>query len=168
MSLCRASLARIFGMGLSLSGVMIALPACSGGDEPEEPASEPSEDGDEAAAPDQAEGDDTMGDAASEETPAAEPADAAGIVDEAPATPAPAEPAAPAAPSFDGNKVVRYVKSYALNVRTGPGLEFPVKRHVKYGDKVEVIISGEWAKLGEGEYISTNRLVEKAPKKGRY
>ena len=131
---------RLYSKLLTLGLMTAAVAACSKG-EAEEPASEPTE-----AEPE----------AAPEEEPAAEPAPEA----------QPAEPAAAAAEpaGFDGAKVTRYVTSFALNVRTGPGKDFPVKRHVKRGDKVEVVVNGEWAKLDNGEYVSTNRLTDKAPK----
>lgn len=129
-------------LGLSVA----ATYGCSGNKEAEEPV----EGGEEAPA------EEAAGETTAEEEPAAEPAAE------------PAEPAAaPAEPEgFTAAPVSRYVTSYALNVRTGPGKEFPVKRHVKWGDKIEVVINGEWAKLGAGEYVSINRLAETPPKKG--
>lgn len=135
---------------LVMFGMTVTLSSCSGKGDVEEPASEPSTDAEEAAAPSE------------EETPAAEPAPEAAPAEEAPAdvAPAPAEPA-----GFDGATVSRYVTSFALNVRTGPSKDSPVKRHVKWGDKIDVSVNGEWAKLAPGEYVSTNRLSEKAPTK---
>jgi hypothetical protein len=137
--------------GLVFAGIlsMIAtFSGCSGDNETEEPVAE-GEEGeatDEAAAP------------AAEEAPA-EPA---AEPEAAPAPePAPAVPAGPV--GFDGAKVTRYVTTYALNVRTAPDKAAPVKRWVKKGDRVEVVINGEWAKLGDNEYISSNRLSEKNP-----
>ena len=141
---------------LIVLSTIVAAQACSGGDDAEEPVSEPSEGGEEAAAPAE------EAPAAENEAPAAEPADDAATADAA-------APAASAEPTgFTGAPVTRYVRAFALNVRGGPGKDFPVKRHVKYGEKIQVTINGEWAKLGEGEYVSTNRLAEKQPKKGRY
>ena len=132
--------------------VLALLASCSGKDEPKEPAEDAAKE-DAAEAP-AAEPADSAG-----ETPAAEPAPepAAAPAAAAPA-PAPATPAEPA--GFDGPKVTKYVTSFALNVRGGPSKEFPVKRHVKRGDQVEVVVNGEWAKLGPGEYVSMNRLAD--------
>lgn len=136
--------------GLLATWLLVSVGACSGKDEAEEPVEEGKEgeaDADKAAEPPPAE------DAPADATPAAEP------VPEA-AAPAP-EPAEPA--GFEGPTVTKYVTSFALNVRTGPGKEFPIKRHVKRGDKIDVVINGEWAKLGTGEYVSVNRLADQAP-----
>lgn len=70
-----------------------------------------------------------------------------------------AEPA-----GFDGTQVSKYVTSFALNVRSAPDKDnSSVIRHVKWGDKVDVIINGEWAKLGSGEYISSKHLSDADP-----
>ncbi len=136
--------------GLLFAGAlsMIAsLSGCSGGDkdEAEEPVAE-DKDGEEAEAPAEEAA------APAEATPAPE------------AAPAPEPAPAPTGPvGFEGAKVTKYVTTYALNVRTAPDKNAPVKRWVKKGDKVDVVISGEWAKLGENEYISTNRLSDKNP-----
>lgn len=139
-----------------LVGVLVANGyACSGG-EPEEPVSSDGS-GSDAAAP------------ADEAAPVDEPAPA----DEAPApapepeaAPAPAPASAPAAApdaGFDGAKVTRFVNTYAIHVRSAPDRTSPVVRHVKWGDKVEVVISGDWAKLGNNEYISAKYLSENEP-----
>lgn len=73
-------------------------------------------------------------------------------------------PAPPAEPEgFTSAPVTRFVTSLALNVRALPTKESPVVRYVKWGDQVEVVINGEWAKLGTGQYVSMNRLSETPP-----
>lgn len=144
MKFSRATLTGLLWvLGLSVATTY----GCSGDKEAEEPVAAEGE-----AAPSEEAGGETP--AAEEAEPAAEPAE-------------PAQPAASAEPEgFTAAPVTRYVTSYALNVRTGPGKDFPVKRHVKWGDKIEVVVNGEWAKLGAGEYVSINRLGETPPKKG--
>jgi hypothetical protein len=129
---------------------------CTGGDEPEEAVK-----ADESAELEKKEKTEVEPDA--EEVVDAEEAP----VEEVGATPAPiAATPAPAAepPGFDGPKVSKYVTSFALNVRGAPDkVDSTVIRHVKWGDKVEVVINGEWAKLGEGEYISAKFLSDTDP-----
>ena len=139
-----------------LTAAMAATYACSGDQEtPEEAVDKGSGSGSEAAA------------APEEEKTAAEPEEAPPAAAPAPApAPTPAPAPAPAEPSgFDGQKVTRYVTSFALKVRSAPSKEAPVVRHVKWGDKLEVVINGEWAKLAPGQYISNNRLSETMPTK---
>ena len=149
-------------LNAALCAMLLIMFGCSGGDEPEEPvkpeAEEPAEEKAEEAE-------------AEPEEPAAEPEEP--VVEEVPATPAEPE-------GFDGPKVWKYVSSFALNVRSAPDKESAtVVRHVKWGDKVEVSVNGDWAKLGTGEYISTkflsdtdpalkqNKSKKKAKKKGK-
>jgi pyruvate/2-oxoglutarate dehydrogenase complex dihydrolipoamide acyltransferase (E2) component len=141
-----------------LFGSVIAVASfvggCSGDEETTEEPVEGGEKSDEGK--EEAGGEEGGGE---EAPPAEEPAAATPAPAPAPA-PAPVAPAEPA--GFEGAKVSRWVTSFALNVRSGPGKDFPVVRHVKRGDKVDVVINGEWAKLGTNEYISANRLSEKA------
>lgn len=144
-------------------GLMLSFGlACTGGDE----ASEPTEEGAEDESGEDEEGKSEAGATGGEEQTGAETAaeaEAPAAVPEEPATlPAPPEPA-PAATNFQGEKVVRYVTAYALNVRAEPSRESRVVRHVKFGDKVEVVINGEWAQLGSGEFIAITRLSETPP-----
>ena len=128
---------------------------CSGGDEPEE-AVKP----DESAELEKKEKTEVEPDA--EEVVGAEEAP----VEEVGVTPAPvaAAPAATEPAGFEGPKVWKYVTSFALNVRGAPDKNnSTVIRHVKWGDKVEVVINGEWAKLGAGEYISAKFLSDTDP-----
>jgi len=131
--------------------LLLAAFGCSGDDQEEKPAEEgaPAEGGEEPAAPDEA--------PAEEPAPAAEPAPAP-APEPAPA-PASAEPA-----GFDGAKVTRYVTTYAVNVRSAPDKTASVLRHHKWGDKLEVVVNGDWAKLNTGEYVSSKVLSETPPK----
>ena len=78
----------------------------------------------------------------------------------APAVNAPAE----VYPGFDGPRVIRYVKVVAIKVRSAPSKEAPVVGWVAQGDKIEVVVNGDWAKLtASGQYLSTKYLVAKPP-----
>jgi hypothetical protein len=78
----------------------------------------------------------------------------------APAVNAPAE----VYPGFDGPRVIRYVKVVAIKVRSAPSKEAPVVGWVAQGDKIEVVVNGDWAKLtASGQYLSTKYLVTKPP-----
>jgi hypothetical protein len=138
---------------------LLALTGCSGGDEPEEPVKAEKEE--DVPAEVDPKGEDE-GDSA--DTTEAEPAEAE-TKEEEPAAKEPAEAAAVAEPAgFDGPKTWKYVTSFALNVRSTPDKDnSSVIRHVKWGDKVEVVINGEWAKLGPGEYISSKHLSDNDP-----
>jgi hypothetical protein len=154
-----------------LSALLAFGVACSGDEEVKDPTDEGEGGGEEGEGGSESGGDAGEGegegedggdpaDAPPEEPPPAEAAPAA----EPPPPPPPAEPAAPAAAAaFQGNKVVRYVTAYALNVRSEPSKTAKVVRHVKHGDKVEVVINGEWAQIGPGEFLSVNRLSETPP-----
>lgn len=135
-----------------------ALTGCSGGDEPEEPVKSEKEEDVPAEVDPKEEGESDPA-----ETVETEPAEA--VAEEVAEPEAPAEPAAAAEPAgFDGPKVWKYVTSWALNVRSAPDKEnSTILRHVKWGDKVEVVINGEWGKLGSGEYISTKHLADHDP-----
>lgn len=147
---------------LLLAGLfVVGISGCSGDEEKTEEAVEKSDDEGEAAAGDEAAPPAEEADTAEEA--AAPSAELAPAPAPSPAPIAAPPPSAPEAPGFDGPKVVRWVTSYALNVRSGPGKEFPVIGHVKRGDKLEVVMNGEWAKLGEGRFIATTRLAEKNP-----
>lgn len=147
-------------------GLMLSFGlACTGGDEASEPTEEGAEDesGEEegkseaaATGGEEQTGAETEAEA---EAPAAVPEEAATL----PAPPEPAPAPVPAATNFQGEKVFRYVTAYALNVRAEPSRESRVVRHVKFGDKVEVVINGEWAQLGSGEFIAITRLSETPP-----
>lgn len=153
---------------LILVGALVLVPGCSGGDEPEEPAGEASGDEGPAEPPPPA-------DEAKEAEEPANPAPAAAAEPAAataptptpppppPAPAAPAAPAAPEAPDFSGPKVTRFVATYAINVRTQPTKSASTVGWVKQGDKVNVVISGDWAKLGEGRFIASKYLAEGNP-----
>jgi hypothetical protein len=72
-------------------------------------------------------------------------------------------PVATSVPFNGGPSVTRWVKTFAVNVRTGPSKESPVVRHMARGHKLSVSIDGEWAKVGEGEFVSINALTDKDP-----
>jgi hypothetical protein len=150
-----------------LSALLALGVACSGDEEVKDPTEEGEGAGEEGEGGGEEGGEEGEGEGAGEpaETPPEEPppADAAPAAEPPPPPPPPAEPAAPAAAAFQGDKVVRYVTAYALNVRSEPSKTAKVVRHVKHGDKVEVVINGEWAQIGPGEFISVNRLAETPP-----
>ena len=139
------------------SAVLSALLALGVGCSGDQEASEPTEaDGQEEASGGEGETDAASTGEEAATTPAAEP-----TVEQPPvAEPPPTEPTATA---FQGPKVVRYITAYALNVRAEPSKSAKVIRHIKHGDKVEVVLNGEWAQLGPGEFIATTRLSETPP-----
>jgi hypothetical protein len=154
------TLNRSLNLWLLISAVALVWSGCSGDQEEAEDVVEGAEgEGEEAAAEGEeaaAEGEEAAEEAVNEAAPTAEAeAEAA-----KPATPAPAPVDAP---GFTGKSAVRYVTSFALNVRSAPSKDAPVLKHVKWGDKVNVVINGEWAKLAPGEYISSKHLSATAP-----
>lgn len=149
-----------------LSALLALGVACSGDEEAKDPTEEGEGGGEEGESEGEGAGEEGEGEDGGEpaETPPEEPPPAeAAPAPEPPPPPPPAEPAAPAAAAFQGSKVVRYVTAYALNVRSEPSKTAKVVRHVKHGDKVEVVINGEWAQIGPGEFLSVNRLSETPP-----
>ena len=59
-------------------------------------------------------------------------------------------------------KKTAWVKTYALNVRSGPGVSHPVVSHLAFGSQVEIMEAGQWTKVGEnmfvyGEYIAMEK-----------
>jgi len=126
---------------------------CSGSDDPEEPITATSEDDDESDAVNNAE--------------LTETDDAADVVDieDAPVEEVEEVASASEEPAgFAGPRVWKYVTSFALNVRNAPDKDnSAVIRHVKWGDKVHVVINGEWAQIGVGEYISAKFLSDTDP-----
>ncbi len=148
---------RVYRLAMLVGFMAFAPGGCSGDqEEPAEPAGEGA--GSEAAAPEEEE------EKTEEEKPAEEPAPVAAEPAPAP-EPAPAASAEPA--GFEGAKVWRFVNSFALNVRSGPTKDSPVTRHVKWGDKIEVVVNGEWAKIGPNEYVAAARLSETEPTKNK-
>ena len=143
---------------------LLIMSGCSGGDDAEEPvkaqteAEASGEAGDEAKL---AEADKAKDGGTSEESDEEEVSAEVEEVEPAPvgAMPLPTEPA-----GFTGPKIWKYVTSFALKVRSEPNKEASnVVRYVKKGDKIEVVIDGEWAKIGNGEYVSANRLSNNDP-----
>ena len=54
-----------------------------------------------------------------------------------------------------------YVRTWQLNVRSGPGLKFKPVHTVKFNEAVsvhEVVAGGRWVKIGEGKYVSAKFL----------
>lgn len=150
---------------VALGAVMTFGVACSGGEEASEPTEASAGDDDDQEDGQDDDDKDADDDGAAQATTApAEEAPVAAEVPEAPvSTPEVAPVAAPAAVNFQGEKVVRYVTAFALNVRSEPSREARVVRHVKFGEKLEVVINGEWAQLGLGEFIAVTRLSETPP-----
>jgi len=143
----------MWGRPMKLHAILCALlymtVACSGGDEPEEPVKAESE-----------------ADAEAEVDAPAEDGSESEVVEDAEDAPVEEVTSAPTSEpaGFDGPKVWKYVTSFALNVRGAPDKDnSTVIRHVKWGDKVEVVVNGDWAKLGEGEYISAKFLSDTDP-----
>lgn len=146
----------ILRKGLFIFCLLTGVAACSGDEQTEEPV----EEGGSAKADGGGEGE---GDAAAapQEAPPPEPEPAP---EPAPPPPPPPPAQAAEAPGFEGQPTVRYVTKYALNVRTGPDKSFPIKRHVKHGDKLDCVINGEWCKIGPQQYVSVKALSATAPK----
>lgn len=145
---------------LFLCVALLTMSGCSGGDSAEEPVKA---EGDASEESKLADTDKTKDAGTSEEVDAAEDAteDTAEVEESEPEVPATAttEPA-----GFTGPKTWKYVTAFALKVRSAPDKETSsVVRYVKKGDKIEVVINGEWAKLGNGEYVSANRLADNDP-----
>ena len=145
--------------GLLLAGVVVLAPGCSGKKDAEEAVTSDTK---EEASGEPAE-------AATAE--ASTPPPALPTAAEAPAAPAPAPAPAPAhaAPAaaapvepegFAGAKATRYVRVVAIKVHALPDKMSPVLGWVKKGDTVEVVVNGDWAKLGPGRYISNKFLSE--------
>lgn len=142
-----------------LSTLLTLGVACSGDEEASEPTEEQTDASEDSDSQDSASSEsEAPAEAAPEEVP---PPPAAPAAEEPPPPPAPA--AEPAPTTFQGPKVVRYITAYALNVRAEPSKSAQVIRHIKHGDKVEVVLNGEWAQLGPGEFIATTRLSETPP-----
>jgi hypothetical protein len=139
-----------------LCAILFLTVGCSGGDEPEEPVK--------AEGDAKAETDKDAELAKKEKTEDSTEAEAVEGAEDAPVEEVDAATAAAEPAGFDGPKVWKYVNSFALNVRGAPDKDnSTVIRHVKWGDKVEVVINGEWAKLGAGEYISAKFLSDTDP-----
>jgi hypothetical protein len=50
-------------------------------------------------------------------------------------------------------------------VRAAPSKDAPVVGWVAQGDKIDVVLNGEWAKITEsGHYLTTKYLANKPPK----
>lgn len=65
-----------------------------------------------------------------------------------------------------GGGKVMYVKTYALNARSGPGTDNPVTGHYAFGRAVEVVeVNGTWAKDSHGSYVLYKYLSKTKPKK---
>ena len=60
-------------------------------------------------------------------------------------------------------KVVRYILTPALNVRSQPALDAPVVRSYCQGHRIQVSLQGEWAMLREGEWVRTKYLADGPP-----
>jgi len=60
-------------------------------------------------------------------------------------------------------KVVRYILTPALNVRSQPALDAPVVRSYCQGQRIQVSLQGEWAMLREGEWVRTKYLADGPP-----
>lgn len=48
-----------------------------------------------------------------------------------------------------------------LNVREGPGTNYPIKRKLKFAEDIEIIeLNGKWGKIKDGEWIHTDYIIE--------
>lgn len=99
------------------------------------------------------------------ETPKVEAAAPAAAV-KAPEAPVAAVAPVAAAPVVVAAKKTMYVSATKLNVRSGAALDAKILRTVAYRGSVEVLsLEGEWAKVGEGEFVAAKFLSEVMPKK---
>ncbi len=62
-------------------------------------------------------------------------------------------------------KVIRYVSVETLNVRMDTSEDAPVVGKLTKGTMYHVSIDGNWAKIGESQYVMTKFLSNQAPKK---
>jgi hypothetical protein len=62
-------------------------------------------------------------------------------------------------------KVVRYVSVETLNVRMHSSLEAPVVGKLTRGTMYHVNIDGNWAKIGDNQYVMTKFLSPQPPKR---
>jgi len=59
-----------------------------------------------------------------------------------------------------GTSVLQCVDADSLNVRSGPGTSYSVRRSISKGDVVNVVsYSGSWAKLDDGNYVHSSYLA---------
>ena len=83
-----------------------------------------------------------------------------------PATPPVAEPpvtSTPSQPEASVSGSVAFVTTEALNVRSGPGVSHPVISQLTYKNKVSVLESGQWTKIGENRYVYGQYLSPTEP-----
>ncbi len=116
----------------------------------------------EAPASEAPEAEDDIGGAFEDPQPNYEPAPDAGV----PSVGTPfteAEDDADIAPSAGAN--VRYVKAILLNVRQEPNFRSPIVRRLLGGAKVNVEISGKFAKIKDGQWVHVKYLSSKPTKK---
>jgi len=147
--------------GLVLAGVLALVPACSENDDAEEPVAKDSMDEVQAASSAYAQPA-AAPVPASDPAPAAAPAPAPAAAAAPAVTPPPAlAPAAAEPAGFDGAKTTRYVRVVAIKVHALPDKESAVIGWVKMNEGYEVIINGDWAKMGPGHYISNKFLVDR-------
>lgn len=64
-------------------------------------------------------------------------------------------------------KVQRFVSCDTLNVRTSASYTAPVVAKLTRGTMFAVSIKGEWAKIGDGQYVLAKFLSIKEPRAGR-
>lgn len=58
--------------------------------------------------------------------------------------------------------VKRYVNTTKLNVRSRPSRKAPIVGQLKKGDQVDAEITGKYAKIGDGQWVSAKHLTSKA------
>lgn len=56
--------------------------------------------------------------------------------------------------------VVKYVDAKLLNVRSGPNLKSPIVKRILGGAKVHAQIKGEYAKIGNGQWVKSKFLSD--------
>lgn len=80
------------------------------------------------------------------------------VVPKPPAPPVPKPPTVPTAPTIE--RATAIVNAKDLNVRSGPGTQFPILRKLALGTRVTLLAKvDKWMKIGENEYCHADYLV---------
>lgn len=133
------------------ASIMLSLQGCFGGDEEEQTLE---------ATPEE-------GAAQVEEAPATPPVavEPEPVVAQEEIQPAASEPAKietpPPVAASTGQKVVMFVKSVNASIRAEPKDDAKVVGKLEKGDHILVFITGEWAQISDGKYVTVSDLSEK-------
>lgn len=72
---------------------------------------------------------------------------------------------APKAKEDSNKKVVRFVNVETLNVRMHASMDAPVVGKLTLGTMYHVKVEGDWAKIGENQYVMTRFLTNQQPRR---